>query len=139
MANNPNHRDNLKPFALGFDERRNLKGRKEKKWLQQLKDQGYESQQVNDTLNGLIACTEEDLNTIMADPESTMLEKVCCKAVIKAMKNGSFFSMDFILTRIFGKPKETVDQNITANIATPVLVQVIDTGYPLANSEQEVK
>lgn len=27
-ANNPNHKDNLKPFKQGFDERRNIEGRK---------------------------------------------------------------------------------------------------------------
>ena len=47
--------------------------------------------------------------SVSDNPEATVLEKTVAKAIIKSMNNGSLYSMDTLLSRVYGKPKEQVD------------------------------
>jgi hypothetical protein len=40
------------------------------------------------------------------------------------------------MSRVYGKPKETVSQEVTINT---VNVKVVESAVPLANSENEIK
>jgi hypothetical protein len=138
MSNNPDHMDNLKPFQSGHDERRNLKGRP-KKFLTVLKELGYANAEINETFIGLLGCSMDELNEMEQDEKTTMLVKVCIEVLKKSFRQGSFYNIDMMLTRAFGKPKETVDTNVTGIPSGPTIVQVIHTGVPLATSEKEAQ
>lgn len=128
---------NLKPFVPGEDARRNTKGRPRKLVLQS-KEIGYSADDVRATLETLAAMTLDELKQVFENPNSTALEVLVASVIRKGVSKGSFFNMEMILTRAQGKPKETVDANITGNLTAPVITNVINTGIPLANSEKEV-
>jgi uncharacterized protein (DUF2344 family) len=66
---------NLIPFKKGEDKRRNINGRP-RKFILELKDQGYKLSEVTDSIEVLISMTEEELTDIFNNPNSTVLEKV---------------------------------------------------------------
>jgi hypothetical protein len=52
---------------------------------------------------------EEELRAVSLNDSATVLEKTVAKAMIKSLSNGSLYSLDTLLTRVYGKPKEQVD------------------------------
>jgi hypothetical protein len=78
-----------------------------RKYVSILKDAGYKLSEINDTIQNLMAMRVEELNDVYKNPDTTILEKTIAGALIKSMKNGSLYSLDTLLTRVYGKPKET--------------------------------
>jgi hypothetical protein len=78
-----------------------------RKYVSILKDAGYKLSEINDTIQNLMAMRVEELNDVYKNPDTTILEKTIAGAMIKSMKNGSLYSLDTLLTRVYGKPKET--------------------------------
>jgi hypothetical protein len=105
---------NLIPFKKGDDKRRNIKGRP-RKFILELKDQGYKLSEVTDSIEVLISMTEEELTDIFNNPNSTVLEKVVSSAILKSIKRGDMTSIETLLNRAYGKAKEKVEQEITIN------------------------
>jgi hypothetical protein len=98
----------LKPFKAGEDTRRNLEGRP-RKYVSLLKEQGYKLAEINDSIQALMSMTPKELEAVTKNPDATVLEMTVAKAIIKSMNNGSLYSMDTLLSRVYGKPKEQVD------------------------------
>ena len=84
-----------------------------RKFVSILKDQGYKLSEVNDAIQVLMSMTVEELANVNNDPKATILERTIVAAMIKSLQNGSLYSLDTLLTRVYGKPKETVDANIS--------------------------
>jgi hypothetical protein len=101
----PNEK-NLKPFKKGYDERRNLQGRKPK-FITLLKNDGYSVSEVNDTIKVMMAMTLTQLHDVFKNPDATILEKTIANAMRKSYEKGSLYTLDTLWTRLFGKPKET--------------------------------
>ena len=80
-----------------------------KKYVSLLVEQGYKLSEVNDTMQNLLAMTEEQLKSIEEDVLATALERTVCKAILNSMKKGSLYSIETLLTRVYGKPKEQMD------------------------------
>jgi len=78
-----------------------------RKYVSILKDAGYKLSEINDTIQNMMAMRVEELNDVYKNPDTTILEKTIAGAMIKSMKNGSLYSLDTLLTRVYGKPKET--------------------------------
>lgn len=106
MANN----ENLKPFKTGEDERRNLSGRP-RKFVSLLKEQGYKSAEINDTLMALLSMDLEELGDVYKNPKATVLEKAVAGAIRKSIEKGSLYNIETIITRAMGKPKEQTDHS----------------------------
>ena len=105
-----NKLDNLKK-GDGFDthpERINKEGRP-RKYVSLLKEQGYKLSEINDSIQALMSMDEEELRAVSLNDAATVLEKTVAKAMLKSLSNGSLFSLDTLLTRVYGKPKEQVD------------------------------
>lgn len=86
MANNPNHRKNLKPFKKGVDERRNITG-----------------------LNKL-----PDLKILLADSLGNNVKgKTDAQAIIDALrakaKKGDVRAAEILFDRAWGKAKQEID------------------------------
>jgi hypothetical protein len=101
----PNEK-NLKPFKKGYDERRNLQGRKHK-YVSLLKKEGYSISEVNDTIQIMMAMDLTELGDVFKNPKATILEKTLANAMRKSLEKGSLYSIETLLTRVYGKPKET--------------------------------
>jgi hypothetical protein len=97
---------NLKPWVKG--QSGNPKGA-ERKYVTLLKDQGYRLGEINDTIQVMMAMTIAELKEVFDNPKATILEKTIANAMNKSLKNGSLYSMDTLLTRVYGKPKEQLD------------------------------
>lgn len=102
MANN----HNLIPIKKG--EVRNPNGRP-RKYVSLLKEQGYKLSEINDGIQALMSMTPKELKEVENNPDATALELTVTKAILKSMSNGSLYSMDTLMNRVYGKPKEQVD------------------------------
>lgn len=84
-----------------------------KKYVTLLKEQGYKISEVNDTIQVMLSMDMEELKTVWENPKATILEKTIANAMRKSLEKGSLYSLETLMNRVYGKPKETVDQNIT--------------------------
>lgn len=103
-----NKLDNLKK-GDGFDkypERINREGRP-KKYVSLLKESGYKLAEINDTIQAMMAMDLDELKKVWENPKATILEKTIANAMRKSLEKGSLYSMETLLTRVYGKPKET--------------------------------
>ena len=114
MANN----ENLKPFKKG--EVANPNGRP-RKYVSQLREQGYKLSEVNDTIQVLISMTIDELKEVYTNPKATILEKTIASAIRKSIEKGSLYSIETLLTRVYGKPKEQVDLNTSGGMEIKVV------------------
>jgi hypothetical protein len=114
MANN----ENLKPIQKG--ETRNPNGRP-RKYVSLLREQGYKLSEVNDTIQVLISMTIDELKEVYTNPKATILEKTIASAIRKSIEKGSLYSIETLLTRVYGKPKEQVDLNASGSMEIKVV------------------
>lgn len=106
---------NLKPFPKGVVQ--NPNGRP-KKFVTLLKEHGYKVSEVADTIQAMMAMTLDELKDVWQDPKATILEKTIANAMRKSLEKGSLYSIETLLSRVYGKPKETADvnQNVSGEI-----------------------
>jgi hypothetical protein len=89
----------------------NPKGRP-KKWVSTLTDSGYKIGEVRDCILAMMAMNMEELQDAFENPNATALEKTVAGAIRKSITKGSLYSMETLMDRVFGKPKETVDSHV---------------------------
>ena len=78
-----------------------------KKYVSSLKEVGYQLSEVNDCIQYMMAMTIEELQDVWKNPKATILEKTIANAMHKSMQKGSLYSIETLLSRVYGKPKET--------------------------------
>ena len=93
----------------------NLKGRP-RKWTSFLKDFGYKKSEVIDCIQNIIGMNKEELNEVVINPKATVLEVTVAGAIIKSIQNKSLYSIETLLTRIYGQPKQEIEQEIKGDI-----------------------
>ena len=96
-------------------ERINRKGRP-KKYVTKLKAQGYKLSEINDTIYVMLSMNLDQVKKVLMDENTTILEKTIANAMVKSLKKGSLYSVETLLTRAFGKPKETTESTIDNKI-----------------------
>ena len=113
---NPNIQNQGKKFTKN-DTRINKKGRP-RKWITEIKDQGYALSEITDAIQVLISLDVEQLQEIRNNPKSTVLEITISAAIIKSIQRGDLDSIETLITRVFGKPREKLeaDINITNHV-----------------------
>jgi hypothetical protein len=98
----------------------NPKGRP-KKLVPSMKIDGYKLTEINDTIQSIISMTVEELKMVWDNPKSTILEKTVAGALRKSLEKGNLESVETLINRVYGKPKEKLDltsngQSILVNI-----------------------
>ena len=101
---------NLIPFVKG--QSGNPKGRP-RKFVCLLKDIGYNKQDVNDTIQTMMAMTLNELADIYKDEHATILERTIANAMRKSLEKGTLYSLETLISRVHGVPTQTVNQTIT--------------------------
>jgi ABC-type Fe3+-citrate transport system substrate-binding protein len=91
---------NLIPAKKG--EVRNPNGRP-RKYVTLLKEIGYKQSEINDTLQAMMAMDLEELKAVWDNPKATILEKTVANAMRKSLEKGSLYSLETLLTRVYGK------------------------------------
>ena len=86
----------------------NPKGRPKKPVLT-MKVEGYKLAEINDTIQMMCSMTAEELKKIWDNPKATILEKTIASALKKSIEKGNLDSMETLLNRVYGKPKEKMD------------------------------
>jgi hypothetical protein len=114
MANN----ENLKPFKKG--DIGNPNGRP-RKYVSELRAQGYKLSEVNDAIQVLMSMTIDELKEVYSNPKATVLEKTIASAIRKSIEKGSLYSIETLLTRVYGKPKEQMDLNASGGMEIKVV------------------
>jgi hypothetical protein len=92
-----------------------------KKFTTLMKEEGYKLSEVNDSIQAIMAMDEKEIKQVLKNEGATMLEKTVAKAIIKSYEKGSLYSMDTLLSRVYGKPKETVDATVEAKVVNVTL------------------
>jgi hypothetical protein len=99
---------NIEPYKMKKGETLNPNGRP-RKYVSLLKEQGYKLAEINDTIQAMMSMDLEELKTVWDNPKATILEKTIAAAMRKSLEKGSLYSLETLLTRVYGKPKELVD------------------------------
>jgi hypothetical protein len=102
--------ENLKPFKKGYDIRREGNGRP-KKFITQLNTMGYTNTEIIETLKVLLAMTIFELHEVYTSPNATILELSIAKALVKGIERGNIYTLNELLNRILGKPKDSPEVN----------------------------
>ena len=80
-----------------------------RKYVTLLKEQGYKLSEINDTIQVMMSMNTTELKEVYDNPKATILEKTIAGAMNKSLIKGSLYSLDTLLTRVYGKPKEQYD------------------------------
>mgnify|MGYP003434318199 FL=1 len=97
-----------------------------KKYVSTLKNEGYKLSEVNDTIQTMMSMSYEEIREVYNDKGSTVLEKTIASAIKKCIEKGSMESIETLLNRVYGRPKEKVhfeggvSQNIKVEIVPPI-------------------
>jgi hypothetical protein len=90
-----------------------------KKFTTLLRESGYRIAEINDTIQVMLQMTIDELADVYKNPQATILEKTIAGAMKKSLEKGSLYSIDTLLTRVYGKPKET------AQITTDNKIEIV--------------
>lgn len=102
-------KEHLTPFKPGQSGNPNGRPRK---FVSLLKDQGYTKSEINDALQAMLAMTLDELQDVFKDPMATILEKTVAHAMVTSLKKGSLYSLETLLSRVYGQPKQEIDANV---------------------------
>ena len=108
-------------------ERINKNGRP-RKYVTLLKENGYKLSEINDTIQSMMAMTTDELKEIFIDESSTILEKTIANAMKKSIDKGSLYSLETLLTRVYGRPTEQANIDIKSDNKIVVRFEPYDNG-----------
>jgi len=100
--------ENIEPHKFKKGHTGNPNGRP-RKYTTLLREHGYKLSEINDTIQVMMQMTVEELKDVWDNKNATVLEKTIAAAIRKSIEKGSLYSIETLLTRVYGKPKETTD------------------------------
>ena len=112
---------NLKPFPKGNNA--NPNGRP-KKYVSLLKERGYKLSEINDTIQAMMAMDMDELKSVWDNKHATILEKTIANAMMTSLKKGSLYSLETLLSRAFGNPKQMTE--LTGANSEPIQIIIND-------------
>lgn len=125
---------NLIPYQKG--QTGNPNGRP-RKFVCQLKDMGYNKQDITQTIENMMAMTITELAEVFKDENATVLEKTVANAIKRGIDKGTLYSIETLLNRVYGQPKQEVESR-NENINLNTTVEIIKSDAPLSSNEKDI-
>lgn len=119
------NKENIEKHEFKKGESGNPNGRP-RKWISELKESGYKSSEVNDCILVMLSMTLEELADVYKNPKATILEKTVANALKRSLEKGSLYSLDTLLNRAVGKPKESIDHTTKGENINEIKVNIIN-------------
>lgn len=129
-------KENILPFSWKKGQSGNPAGRP-RKFVCLLKDMGYTKQDINTTIQNMMAMSISELAEVFKDDNATVLEKTIANAIKRGIEKGTLYSMETLLTRVYGQPKQEIESK-NDNINRNIQVEVIKSDAPIANNEKDI-
>lgn len=111
MTNDPKRYEHLKKYQFPKGVSGNPNGRP-KKYTTVLREHGYKLSEINDTIQVMLSMAYDELVAVRNDDKATIMERTIANAMIKSLKNGSLYSVETLLSRVFGQPKQEIQADI---------------------------
>lgn len=73
---------------------------------------GLTRDQFKDLANIILTGTQEDLQRLLDQPETSMLTQWICRVALSGAERGDYRTLDELLNRLIGKVKDEVDVNL---------------------------
>ena len=97
-----------------------------KKYVSALKEQGYKNSEINDCILVMISMDLDELKEVWQNPRATILEKTIANALRKSLEKGSLYSIETLLSRAVGKPKESIDHTTNGETIRDIQVTIVN-------------
>lgn len=83
-----------------------------RKYVSYLKQEGYKKSEITDCVNIMMAMTLDELKQVFKSKEATILEQTIAKAMVKSLERGTLYSIETLITRVYGSPKQEIENTI---------------------------
>ena len=119
------NKENITKHEFKKGESGNPNGRP-KKYVSALKEQGYKNSEINDCILVMISMDLDELKQVWQNPRATILEKTIANALRKSLEKGSLYSIEVLLSRAVGKPKESIDHTTNGETMRDIQVTIVN-------------
>ena len=97
-----------------------------RKYVTTLAANGYKRSEINDTIQAMMAMTIEELKGVYENPGATILEKTIAGAMRKSLEKGTLYSLETLLSRVYGLPKQELAATVESRPIWTVLKLRVD-------------
>lgn len=129
-------KENILQYSWQKGQSGNPNGRP-RKFVCQLKDMGYNKQDITQTIENMMAMTITELAEVFKDENATVLEKTVANAIKRGIDKGTLYSIETLLNRVYGQPKQEVESK-NENINLNTTVEIIKSDAPLSSNEKDI-
>jgi len=88
---------------------------------------------IEEILNHYLYCSVIELANVVKDTSRETIDVLVARILFEAIKKGDQVRLSFVLDRLLGKPKESVDLNVTGSFHS----QVVDMIHILNNAKEQ--
>lgn len=88
---------------------------------------------IEEILNHYLYCSVIELANVVKDTSRETIDVLVARILFEAIKKGDQVRLSFVLDRLLGKPKESVDLNVTGSFHS----QVVDMIHNLNNAKEQ--
>lgn len=98
---------------------------------------GLSHSQANEIISGILAMTREELMNVAKNDQAPFWISMIAKKATRDYERGSIHLLEVLMDRVYGKPKETVDQTVTMPQAN-IQIGIVPSSVNLADSEDAI-
>ena len=98
---------------------------------------GLSYSQANEIISGILAMTREELMNVAKNDQAPFWISMIAKKATRDYERGSIHLLEVLMDRVYGKPKETVDQTVTMPQAN-IQIGIVPSSVNLADSEDAI-
>ena len=97
-----------------------------RKYITALKEHGYKNSEINDCILVMISMNLDELKDVWQNSKATILEKTIANALRKSLEKGSLYSIETLLSRAVGKPKESIDHTTNGETMRDITITIVN-------------
>lgn len=98
---------------------------------------GLSHSQANEIISGILAMTREELMNVAKNDQAPFWISMIAKKATRDYERGSIHLLEVLMDRVYGKPKETVDQTVSMPQAN-IQIGIVPSSVNLADSEDAI-